>query len=296
MTRLRALLLLLVLALAVPAQSDPKPPEFNAARAYRDLVKQCAFGPRLPGTPAHERCADWLVAQLKPLAHSVTRQRFSTTVNGTTLHLTNVIATFNPKGKGDVLLCAHWDTRPRAECDPDPAKRGQPILGANDGASGVAVLLEIARALKAHPPRQRVTLVLFDGEDYGRDMEGMFLGSRYFARQYAGRPPDWAALLDMVGDRDLRLPQEAISLARAPQVVARIWAAAARAGSTAFVATRGESVLDDHVPLLERGLPCVDIIDFTYPPWHTTADTPDKCSAESLGQVGRALLKALAEG
>ena len=295
MTRLRVLLILLVLALAVPAPGDPKHREFNAARAYRDLVKQCDFGPRVPGTPAHERCADWLVAQLKPLAHSVTRQRFTTTVNGTTLHLTNIVATFNPKGTGDVLLCAHWDTRPRAECDADPAKRGQPILGANDGASGVAVLLEIARALQAHPPRQQVTLVLFDGEDYGRAVEGMFLGSRYFARQYAGRPPDWAALLDMVGDKDLRLPQEAISLARAPQVVTRIWAAAARAGSTAFVPARGESILDDHVPLLERGLPCVDIIDFTYPSWHTTADTPDKCSAESLGQVGRALLKALAE-
>jgi len=284
-----------MLALAVPAHSAAKQREFDSDRAYRDLVKQCDFGPRVPGTPTHGRCADWLVAQLKPLAHSVTRQRFTTTVNGATLHLTNIIATFNPKGKGDVLLCAHWDTRPRAECDPDPAKRNQPILGANDGASGVAVLLEIARAMKVHQPRQRVTLVLLDGEDYGRDVDGMFLGSRYFARQYAGRPPDWAALLDMVGDRDLRLPQEAISLARAPQVVARVWAAAARAGSTAFVPERGESILDDHVPLLARGIPCVDIIDFTYPSWHTTADTPDKCSSESLGQVGRALLEALAE-
>jgi len=288
-------LLLPLLLLALPAHGAVKERPFDAARAYRDLVKQCEFGPRVPGTRPHEQCADWLVAQLKPLADEVTRQRFTTQVGGKTLALTNVIATFHPKGSRHILLCAHWDSRPRAECDPDPAKRAQPIPGANDGASGVALLLELARALKTQPPAQQVTLVLFDGEDWGSEIETMFLGSRYFAKQYPGGAPDWAALLDMVGDKDLRLPQEGASLDRAPEVVARIWGAAERAGSTAFVPQRGESILDDHIPLLDRGIPCIDIIDFTYPYWHTTADTPDKCSAESLGQVGRALLRAIEE-
>ena len=295
MSKPQLFLSLLLLALTVPAPSAATPRPFDEARAYRDLVKQCNFGPRVPGTRAHTQCANWLVQQLRPLADTVERQQFTAKVGGKTLRLTNVVATFRPKAKHHVLLCAHWDSRPRADCDPDPKQRGQPISGANDGASGVAILLEIARALKAHPPAQRVTLVLFDGEDYGTTVETMFLGSRYFAQQYRARPPDWAVLLDMVGDKDLRIPQEGISLDRAPEVVARLWGAAARAGSKAFVAKPGQSILDDHVLLLDRGIPCADIIDFTYPHWHTTADTPDKCSAESLGQVGRAVLRAVGE-
>jgi glutaminyl-peptide cyclotransferase len=293
MRRISLLLALVFPMLPLPARGAAPPPLFDQERAYRDLVKQCEFGPRVPGTRAHAQCADWLVAQLKPLADSVVRQQFAVQIEGKSVRLTNLIATFNPKAKEHVLLCAHWDTRPRAECDPDPAKRGQPILGANDGASGVAVLLEIARALKAHPPKQKVTLVFFDGEDYGADVDTMFLGSRHFAAHYTGRPPDWAVLLDMVGDKDLRLPQERNSLERAPEVVTRLWNVAQRAGSTAFLPKPGPSILDDHIPLLDRGIPCIDIIDFTYPPWHTAADTPDKCAPESLGQVGRAVLEAV---
>lgn len=287
------LLLLLLLSLPAPDRSAATPHPFDQDRAFRDLVKQCDFGPRVPNTRAHARCADWLVAQLRPLADSVTRQQFTAEVDGERLRLTNLIATFNPKGKDHVLLCAHWDSRPRAERDRDPAKRSQPILGANDGASGVAVLLELARVFKARPPKQKVTLVLFDGEDYGTTIDTMFLGSRYFAQRYSEPAPNWAVLLDMVGDKHLRLPQERISLQRAPAVVKRLWDAAQRAGSTAFTPKPGPSVLDDHVELLDRGIPCINIIDFTYPHWHTSADTPDKCSAESLGQVGRAVLEAL---
>lgn len=295
MIRAQLLPSLLLLALTRPAPSAVTPRSFDQERAFQDLRQQCDFGPRVPGARAHAQCADWLVTQLKPLADTVTRQQFTAKVGGKQLRLANLIATFNPQATRHVLLCAHWDSRPRAECDPDPKTRSRPILGANDGASGVAVLLGIARALKTHPPTQRVTLVFFDGEDYGTDAETMFLGSRHFAQQYAGRPPDWGVLLDMVGDKDLRLPQEGISLERAPEVVARLWRAAARARSKAFVAKPGQAVLDDHVMLLDRGIPCIDIIDFTYPYWHTTADTPDKCSPESLGQVGKAVLEAMGE-
>jgi len=265
---------------------------FDAKRAFRDLARQCEFGPRVPGTKPHQQCAAWLTDQLRACADSVVRQVF-TAEPGKSLRLTNIIATFNPKGRGHVLLCAHWDTRPVADRDPDPRNRGKPVPGANDGASGVAVLLEIARVLKAHPPRQRVTMVLFDGEDYGPTMTDMLLGSRHFADHYQGPLPDWAVLLDMVGDKDLRLPVEANSARHAPQTVERLWAAAARVGANAFVRDRGPAVVDDHIPLAERGIPCIDVIDFDYPYWHTVADTPDKCSPESLGQVGSALLAAI---
>jgi len=271
---------------AAPARFDPQ-------RAYRDLVTQCEFGPRVPGTPAHAECARWLTQTLYDCADAVSVQPFTSTVGGKALPLSNIVATFNPAGTGHVLLAAHWDTRPTADRDPDPANRSRPILGANDGASGVAVLLEIARALNAHPPRPRVTIVLFDGEDYGPGVEDMFLGSKHFARTFAGPKVQWAVLLDMVGDRDLKIRPERFSVRRAPAVVDRIWTAAEKIGATAFVREPGPTVLDDHVFLLDRGIPCIDVIDFDYPHWHTLADTPDKCAPDSLAQVGTTLLTAL---
>lgn len=268
---------------------------FDSQRAYRDLVRQCDFGPRVPGAKAHDRCGRWLAEQLRTYADEVVLHRFRADAGGRSLPLTNIVATFNPEAKRHILLCAHWDTRPTADCDPILANRSRPIPGANDGASGVAVLLEIARALKAHPPKRRVTIALFDGEDYGPTTTDMFLGSREFAERYSGPPPAWAVLVDMVGDRELRIPPEQISLAKAPSVVERVWRAAERAGSSAFVHGPRQAVLDDHVFLLQKGIPCIAVIDFDYPHWHTLADTPDKCSAESLEQVGRALLRAIAD-
>jgi len=278
-----------VMALAAAAA------RFDAARAYRDLVTQCEFGPRVPGTQAHAECARWLTQTLYDCADAVSVQRFTATVGGKPLPLSNIVATFNPAGTDHVLLAAHWDTRPTADRDPDPANRSRPILGANDGASGVAVLLEIARALKAHPPSPRVTIVLFDGEDYGPTAEDMFLGSKHFARTFAGPKVEWAVLLDMVGDRDLKIRPERFSVQGAPAVVDRIWTAAEKIGATAFVRDPGPTILDDHVFLLDRGIPCIDVIDFDYPYWHTLADTPDKCAPDSLAQVGATLLAALGD-
>jgi len=287
---------LLVVAVALSASPSPASGRgFDAERAYRDLVRQCEFGPRVPGTQSHAECAMWLAQSLYECAGEVSIQAFLTTVDGRPLHLTNVIATFNPSGAGHVLLCAHWDSRPQADHDPDPANRSEPVPGANDGASGVAVLLEVARALKANPPKQRVTIILFDGEDYGPTADRMFLGSRFFADSFSGPPVSWAVLLDMVGDRELRIPIERASQQSAPNIVDRVWNAAERVGATAFVREAGQSVMDDHVFLLRKGIPCIDVIDFDYPYWHTTADTPDKCSADSLRQVGRTVLAALEE-
>jgi Zn-dependent M28 family amino/carboxypeptidase len=280
---------------AIPPISAAAVVSFDGKRAHADLVRQCEFGPRVPGTQAHEQCAAWLTQMLSEQADRVETQRFKARVGERQLPLSNIVATFNPAGSRHVLLCAHWDSRPTADRDPDPEKRKTAIPGANDGGSGVAVLLEVARALKAFPPRQRVTIVLFDGEDYGAGPEEMFLGSRHFAQTFSGPQVDWAVLLDMVGDRELKIPQEAISRARAPDVVERIWRAAEQVQAEAFVDTRGPAVMDDHVFLLQRGIPCINVIDFDYPYWHTLADTPDKCAPDSLAQVGRTILAALAE-
>jgi len=292
--RVWALLVLLSCSIAASAAGDGSR-AFDGKRAFRDLVKQCDFGARIPGKKAHDSCEQWLAQQLRGCGADVTIDRFAESINGHTVPFANIEADFNPAGKRRVLLCAHWDSKPTADEDPDPGKRGAPMPGANDGASGTAVLLEIARALKAKPPRDRVTLVLFDGEDYGTTTDTMFIGSRRFAQRYRGPAVSWAALLDMVGDKDLRIPKERISLTSARAVVERIWTAAAQAGARAFVEAEGPAILDDHVPLLQRGIACADVIDFDYPYWHTTADTPDKCSAESLEQVGRTVLRAISD-
>jgi Zn-dependent M28 family amino/carboxypeptidase len=199
------------------------------------------------------------------------------------------------------LLCAHWDTRPRAEQDPDKSKRNKPILGANDGASGVAVLLELASLLRTKAPPIGIDIALFDGEDYGAegDHANYLLGSRYFAKN---RPssylPRFGVLLDMVGDKNLELPKEGFSVRYAPGVVNLVWSTARELGISQFVDAAGEDIIDDHLPLNEAGIPTIDLIDFNYPDptnrfWHTHQDIPENCSPESLEAVGAVLVHVL---
>lgn len=270
---------------------------FNEARAFLSLEIQTAFGPRNPGSPGHDQCRDYLVRELQTWADTVWTQPFSYTSadRRETLALTNIIARFYPAQRKRVLLCAHWDTRPFADRDPNPANRQTPILGANDGASGVAVLLEIARSLHQNPPDVGVDLVLFDGEDYGREsvIDDYLIGSKYFAKNMPAPLPQFAVLLDMVGDRDLHFPIEEYSQRYARDAVEKVWSAAERQKAAAFQRTAGAAILDDHTSLIEAGLPAVDIIDFDYPFWHTLGDVPERCSPQSLGQVGRTLLDML---
>jgi glutaminyl-peptide cyclotransferase len=277
-------------------------PEFRSSHAFDLLKKQTSFGPRNPGSPAHRDCLQFLVSSLKPLAGNVRTQEFvHTGYNGERLHLTNIIASFKPELQSRILLCAHWDSRPRAERDENPARRDEPILGANDGASGVAVLLEIATLLKNTPPAMGVDIVLFDGEDYGRegDIDRYLLGSRYFAKTLPpGYRPLYGILLDMVGDANLELPKELNSVRYAPDVVSTVWNTARELGITQFTDVEGDEILDDHIPLNEAGIKTIDIIDFAYPDashryWHTHEDTPEHCSAESLGAVGAVLLHVI---
>jgi len=299
---LRIFLAALAIALCSCSPARPAAPDtFDGKRAFAALERQCRFGPRCPGCPGHEKALADLIAALRRHADEVTTQQFDHThsADRRVLHLTNVIAIFRadaPPARETVLFAAHWDTRPTADNEKDPDRRSQPIAGANDGASGVAVLLELARVLAGRRLDQNVILVLFDGEDYGPTAADMFLGSRYFAEHLPNPRPDWGAVVDMIGDRDLSIPVERYSWQRARQVVERIWGAAERIGVAAFKRKVGRPVLDDHLPLLKAGIPCVDIIDTDYPPWHTLDDTPDKCSAASLQAVGDVLLAALEEG
>ncbi|MFH1941732.1 MAG: M28 family peptidase, partial [bacterium] len=202
-------------------------PAYDGNRAFEYLKKQCAFGPRNPGSKGHRACLEFLEEELRKSADRVVKQPFLFTDyrNDRTLTLYNVIASFGSQGKR-ILLCAHWDTRPWADKDSDSSNWDKPILGANDGASGVAVLLEIASILKQHPPRRGVDIVLFDGEDAGIQgrNETWCQGSRHFAQnKQAGYLPEYGILLDFVGDKDLHFPIEGYSQQYAPDLVHRVW-------------------------------------------------------------------------
>ena len=269
---------------------------FDAQRAFAALEKQCEFGPRPPGSAAHRETQNYLFTELQKYANSAALQPHVHKAKTTTLHLNNILAEFGPPTGETLLLAAHWDTRPIADHDPKPENRNTPILGANDGASGVAILLELARVLKAHPPPQRVVIVLFDGEDYGPSTDDMFIGSRFFAKNLGKWKPDYGILLDMVGDKDLTLPIERYSWTANREFTEAIWNRAANLGLGPFQQRLGKAIMDDHVPLIKVGIPMVDIIDFDYPYWHTIEDTVDKCSPKSLEVVATLVISIIYDG
>lgn len=304
---------LLLLCLGLPARGPAAPAAcFSGTRAYQQLKELCALGPRVPGTPAARKAGDWLLTRLRALGDESWEQPFTHKVRASHplarkdkrlstqgLRMRNLVCRFRPKDSRRLLLAAHWDSRPFADMDPVKAKRTQPVLGANDAASGVVVLLELARCLKARPPSFGVDIVLFDGEDFGEQghLEEYFLGSRFYARTLARPIPEAGVLLDMMGDKNLRLPLEPFSRQSAPDLQDRIWELAESRGfGHIFVRETGPAVQDDHLPLIERGVPMVDIIDFDYPQWHTLQDTPAACSAASLEAVGLTLEALLREG
>lgn len=295
-----ALILSLLLCAAPGCSPSAAPPTFDRAAAFDLLKKQVDIGPRYPGAPGHAACRDFIVAQLKPYADEVTVQDFEQSVAGKSLSLSNITALFNPKAKSFVLLAAHWDTRPVADMEVNSTRAAKPILGANDGASGVAVLLELARLFKQRQPDVGVLMVFFDGEDYASNppsSDTMFLGSKYFAGHLGSKTKAgirYGILLDMVGDKNLGIYQETQSLAAAPEVVRKVWDTAKSLGyQKTFIASSKYSISDDHIPLIKAGVKCIDIIDFDYGPWHTLEDTVDKCSADSLGTVGDVIARVV---
>jgi len=299
MARLRSVILpVLLCAVSLLLEgcfAQANPPDFDSARAFDLLRKQCDFGPRPPGTPAHEKCRDYLLAELSKYTASAELQNFEHVRSGKTYPMSNIIARFGKAGTPAILLCAHWDTRPTADQELEPADQRKPILGANDGASGVAVLLELARMFHEHPPAVPVTIVLFDGEDFGPKEGDMFLGAKFFASKLSEKSRyKYGILLDMVGDKDLEIYRESNSQGAAGFVVDKIWTAARKLGhASEFKDQVKYGISDDHIPLIQAGVPCADVIDFDYPYWHTLSDTVDKCSPKSLQTVGETIAKVV---
>jgi hypothetical protein len=274
------------------------PPAFDGSSAFAFLEQQCALGPRYPGSPGHAAVQRYIVGKLEGFGASVSRQPFEAVLStGDTLSLVNIIGSYRPGARERILIGAHYDTRPRADRDPDPANRAKPILGANDGASGVAVLLELARLLSISAPSVGVDLVFFDGEDYGEEGNtgDYLLGSRRHAKSLGAGRPAAVIVVDMVGERDSRIPIEGYSAAASPALCARIFGIARSLRIPNLVQAKGPSIIDDHLPYIQAGIPAIDLIDFDYRHWHTLADTPDKCSGESLAAVGAVLVHYIRE-
>lgn len=265
---------------ALLSQPEPASVSFDGQRAYADVQTQVAFGPRSPGTDGHAQIVAWMRAELESAGWQVEVQESEALGHP----VQNIVAK-----RGDaspqIILGAHYDSRMYADNDPDPANHTQPVPAANDGASGVAVLLELARTL----PKDSVPtwLVFFDAEDNGR-IEGWdwILGSREFVKNNVLQPRA-VVVIDMIGDADLNIYKERNSNAG---LTDEIWGVANSLGyEKQFIAEYKYSMEDDHTPFLEAGIPAVDIIDFDYPYWHTVGDTTDKVSAESLEVVGKTL-------
>lgn len=295
------------------AATETAKPKFNADSALYYVKQQLDFGPRVPGSEAQQLCGSWLEKELIRHGADVKVQRTEATAyNGTKLPVINLVGSYNPEAKMRVLLISHWDCRHVADNDPDVSKRNQPVDGANDGASGVGVLLELARLAKEKLPQVGIDIFLTDVEDYGapddwkgsHDEKWWGMGTQLWCQQAVkdGYRAQYGILLDMVGAPDATFYREYYSERYASSYVDQIWQTAAGMGyGQIFINQRGGGITDDHVFINQiLGVPTVDIIDTRmdqegtfYPYWHTTGDTLDKLSAETLQKVGNVLVKLL---
>lgn len=273
-------------------------PAFNTDTAFAYLKKQVDFGPRVSGTPGHAAQLAWMQEHLRARADLLERQDFTHEHSDTKkpLRMTNLFARFNPNTQQRILLVAHWDTRPTADQDDDD-NRDKPIPGANDGASGVAVLMEIANVLKRQKPTVGVDLLLVDGEDYGPDGSDMYLGATHFAEKMATYRPMYGILIDMIADQSPVFPIEGNSQDSAPEVIDRVWRLAEEMGyGNVFVRKSGGYITDDHIPLNRAGIRTIDIIDLDYPHWHKITDDVSNVAPRGLEVVGRVLLELVYRG
>lgn len=293
----------------VPVTTCESAKGFSRDSAYANVAAQVEMGPRVPGSEAHSRCAGWIASRLEAAGADTVAFMGSpaVTCDGTNVDVKNIFARFGTDKQRRILLMAHYDTRPWADHDPDLARRHEPIDGANDGASGVAVLLEVARQIGLLAPEIGVDFLFTDVEDYGShadspDVEDSWcIGARQFAENLpypASGKPFMGVLLDMVGGRDAAFPMEYFSALYARNATAKMWAAAAKAGvGRRFPARTGGAITDDHLPLIRAGIPVADIIESAHPStgsfnptWHTTADNIDNIDPDVMADVGRAVL------
>ena len=300
---------------------QPLGPAFNADSAYAFCEAQCAFGPRVMNSAAHDQCEQWIVSKFQSYGLSVTTQK--TTLkgyDGTPLHATNIVASYRPELTERILLCAHWDSRPWADNDPDPANHRTPVLAANDGASGVAVMLEIARLLSLQftddslqMNRIGVDFVCFDAEDWGVPQwsdatdtgDSWALGAQYWAAHphVEGYKARFGILLDMVGGEGAQFYQEGMSMQYASAVVTKVWRAAQIVGyGSLFPMQKGSNITDDHLPVnTVAHIPCIDIIPYYPdcaqssfgPTWHTVNDDMTHISRNTLQAVGQTVIQVL---
>ena len=292
----------------VAASDAPAPiegvtaPDFDGGRAFAHIETQVGFGPRVAGRAGHAAQLAWMTDQLRQHADTLIVQRFAhRTAGGASLDMANLFARFRPDASERILLLAHWDTRSIADMEADAARRDEPIPGANDGASGTAVLLHLAELLAAQAPPVGVDILLVDGEDYAPNE--MYLGATHFASNppVAGYRPRYAVLIDMIGDANPVYPVEGTSAQYAPDVIRRVYALAHELGYGAqFPLVQGPTVTDDHVPLIQAGIPTIDIIDFDFGPsnslWHTHQDDMSAVSVRGLEAVGTVLTELVYRG
>ena len=293
---------------------NPVGPAFIADSAMAYCQAQCDFGPRTMNSKAHDLCEEWIINKFKGFGLEVETQKADLTGwDGTKLHSTNIIAHFNPQAERRILICAHWDSRPWADNDPDSTNWRKPVLAANDGASGVGVMLEVARLLQNDTTLAiGVDLVCFDAEDYGtpqwaeknEDSENTWaLGAQYWAKNLPENyKPQFGILLDMVGGQGAKIYQEQNSIRYAASIVDKVWSAARHAGfSSVFANEVGGGVTDDHIPVNEAGIPTVDIIPFYPdcrqssfgPTWHTINDDMEHLDINTLKAVGQTLIQVI---
>jgi hypothetical protein len=273
-------------------------PKLNAGRAFEYLEQVCAIGPRISGTPGMQQQQQLIEQHFGQFPCEISNQEFDVThpETGEPVRMRNMIISWHPALQERILLCCHYDTRPRPDKELNPFARDKPFIGANDGGSGVALFMELAHHMAALKPGYGVDFVFFDGEELVYDnRDKYFHGSEHFAKQYRDQPPQHryvaGVLVDMIGDKQLNIFQEGFSLKHAPQVTKSIFQVAAELKESSFTPRRKHEVNDDHVPLNQIAkIPTCDIIDFDFPHWHTRNDVPAACSGESLARVGRVLV------
>lgn len=292
---------------------QPVGPDFNADSAYIYLQEQCDFGPRTMNSVAHDKCEKWIIQKFEQYGCKVTTQKATLNgYDGTPLRSTNIIASYNPEATTRIMFCAHWDCRPWADNDPDSTNWHKPIVAANDAASGVGVMIELARILKGSGLELGVDFICFDAEDYGTPQwfEGedpgdtWALGAQYFANNLPeGYAPRYGILLDMVGGVGAKFYREGMSMQYAPAIVKKVWNAARQVGyGSYFPKDDGGMITDDHIPVNQTAnIPCIDVIPYYPdcaqssfgPTWHTIADNMDNIDKNTLKAVGQTMVQVL---
>lgn len=292
---------------------QPVGPDFNADSAYIYLQEQCDFGPRTMNSTAHDKCEKWIIQKFEQYGCKVTTQKATLNgYDGTPLRSTNIMASYNPKATTRIMFCAHWDCRPWADNDPDSTNWHKPIIAANDAASGVGVMIELARILKGSGLELGVDFICFDAEDYGTPQwfEGedpgdtWALGAQYFANNLPeGYAPRYGILLDMVGGVGAKFYREGMSMQYAPAIVKKVWNAAHQVGyGSYFPKDDGGMITDDHIPVNQTAnIPCIDVIPYYPdcaqssfgPTWHTIADNMDNIDKNTLKAVGQTMVQVL---